>query len=275
MTAIAEITGSAPIFTEGSPVSFAATTMEYDIANHGPQGAYYAEFSAFSADGMGAARLITTNDGATQGRTLSVEVTRTRSQYNPATLNNTIGYISGTTVEVGRPYEVATNEVGVNLDGVLIEATDYVGDNIGPTLEVLINESSPVLIRDIRRYDLPYDEAKAKIDELMGVQQMTVTQYGSEFGDKTSDTLAVIQTPDANTISAFITTAAGRMNLMVSAQDTLNPTVTIVGFPGGDLVLAMVWQAGSMSYRTTNMPGLRGDIDAQLGSTFTITIDWI
>jgi len=106
-------------------------------------------------------------------------------------------------------------------------------------------------------------------------QQMTITEYlnGSpDYGDKVVDTLLVIPTPDANTISDFITTAAGRLSLFVSAQDTLDPTVTIVGFPGGDKVVAMTWNG--TEYRSGNMAGIRNDLAAELGNTFVLTVVW-
>ena len=53
MASIAQISGAAPIITEGSTVSTTAVEIEYDILNHNnAQGAYYAGLYRYAtADG--------------------------------------------------------------------------------------------------------------------------------------------------------------------------------------------------------------------------------
>lgn len=107
-------------------------------------------------------------------------------------------------------------------------------------------------------------------------QKMTVTQYGTDYGDKVDDTLQVILTPDGNTISGFLSVSAGRIALIVSAQDTLDPTITIVDFDGfgNDRVLPMTWHGAGPYYRTGNMAGIRSDLQAELGNSFDLLITW-
>ena len=109
-------------------------------------------------------------------------------------------------------------------------------------------------------------------------EQMTMTQYGSDFGDKVTDTLQVVDSPDSFQVEEIVSIMAGRIALVLNGgnQDTLDPTVTIVDFNGAgmDEVLPMTFHGPSNHYRTANIAGIRAKFAAELGNTFTIQVVW-
>jgi len=172
-TTIAEVKGAAPIITEGSTVTQAAVVIEYDIGNAATDnGAYYAETTDLSDSaqnigyvaGGSSNRVFYTNlqyDNniyAFDGTTLSLK-TSARSQ--------------GTASKLGLAFDVGELKYQINANGAYGTEAAFDGFNLGTEMRLLGNSAGTsqakviALIRNVQRWDLPYTEAKAKIDELM------------------------------------------------------------------------------------------------------------
>ena len=158
MASIAQIRGAAPIITAASTVTTTAISMSYDIANHSDEkGAYYCEWTtlgdftgiAFSVAG---ARLYAapTNAYTSDGTT------------SPAA---SYTHVVGTFNKEGSVYG---ESLAVNANGNWSSEVAYDGAYSTLTeIPVCVPPDTAMLVRNIRRYNLNYTAAKAKIDELM------------------------------------------------------------------------------------------------------------
>lgn len=164
---------SSPIFTAASSVTINANDTSFDDANHDDtQGLWFCEFRNAGLNGINTGGLIgvggsgrflytnpitgiATNDGiaATQAVALSADDTEYKLglAYGSALRRTNIDGVFGTEVSYDGEYNNNQSKIRVlcqnNMLGNALEGT--------------------MLIRNIRRYNLPYAQAQAKIEELM------------------------------------------------------------------------------------------------------------
>ena len=150
----------------------AAIQLPYDIANHSDvQGAYYCEVQLLAAPASITNTILSTNDAANNGRVLRSETTRTRTRYTTDTAGAgviTMPVMDTTWTKFGVAYDQSTKEIGSNMNGAWVEFTTY-GEFWSGTVLSLLQVDQAALIRNVRRYDLAYADAKAKIDFLMSL----------------------------------------------------------------------------------------------------------
>lgn len=173
---IAEVKGSAPIVTEGSTVTTSDVLIDYDTANHAAdQGVYYAEFISLAPNTGWVGPLASGGSGA-------------RILYHNPTVNvlytDAGGSPQSDVTVAPEAYEnwtkgaVAYNEADqlyiVNKNGTYAGSDSSYNPpyTTGSPIRVGGNRQAdaplcPNLTRNIQRWDLPYADAKAKIDELM------------------------------------------------------------------------------------------------------------
>jgi hypothetical protein len=172
---IAQVKGSAPIVTAGATGTSTTVNISYPVANHSSaQGFYYMEATNLSTTTLGAggvgwmtmgssARIMYNNSNissfrAYDGATLGPNMTR-NGNYGDVNKQATVYDLvaaeynsnSNGTYGIDATYGGFTPNIDINLVGQTTAA--------GPTITCLI--------RNIQRWDLPYADAKAKIDELM------------------------------------------------------------------------------------------------------------
>lgn len=169
---IAEVRGSSPIITAGATVTTPIVQIEYDIENHDDeQGAYYLEWTPSYAS----------SDTPARQSLMAIAVTDANLVYNQTdagvigTYDNSLGQYAdpavwgaGDTVKIGLSYSAAESKGSFNIDGSVTADHAYDGAYSASGRFLVGNVITGVhLFRNIRRYNLPYEEAKAKIDELM------------------------------------------------------------------------------------------------------------
>lgn len=170
---IAQVRGSTPIFTSGSTVSVDATDLSFDDANHADlEGAYFCEVKSVGLSSSDITGLVGVGGS---GRMLHC----TNNFRSFDGVNNTQGPVitlapDDTEYKVGMAYGDSLKRV--NTDDVFgaEDAYDGVFNNSLSKMAIFTDNSFsggeiPVvaLMRNLRRYDLPYLAAQAKIEELM------------------------------------------------------------------------------------------------------------
>jgi hypothetical protein len=171
---IAQVRGSTPIFTSGSTVTVDASDPSFDDANHADlEGAYFCEFKNVGLDAANKGGLVGLG---TSGRLFFTSIAtdiRCFDGTNQPTGPAITLAADDTEYKIGLAYGDAS--LRVNTDDVWGTAGSYDGafDNGNSKLDVLhgttflTDPSSVMLLRNLRRYDLPYLEAQDRIDELM------------------------------------------------------------------------------------------------------------
>ena len=172
---IAAVRGSAPIITAASTVTTTAISMSYDIANHSDEkGAYYCEATQFDVSATYTVGLV--GVGAS-GRIISETYAGVMTSYDGTGGVTTLGSgtaVAGTSYKYGVAYSTADSAKIGYKDGTAGSEGAYDGE-YSATAGLLVWSASgfngaptrPGLIKNIRRYNLNYTAAKAKIDELM------------------------------------------------------------------------------------------------------------
>ncbi len=167
---IAQVRGSTPIFTSGSTVTVDATDLSFDDANHDDlEGAYFCEFK---------------NVGVTSETAALVSLSSNRSPMF-AQASNGIDSFDGSVQASGPVITLAADDteykIGTaygsslhrtNTDGSFGAEVAYDGSFNKTFFEVLSNSGggalvTVMLLRNLRRYDLPYDAAQDAIDDMM------------------------------------------------------------------------------------------------------------
>lgn len=170
---ISEVRGSAPIITVGSAVTTSAVAIAYDIGNHDDdKGAYYCEYRNFGAESVG---IITAGNAA---RVLYSNLSSRIGSYDGAGAVTVFGStITGSDISVGVAYSLTDSLFELNWEGSKAEGA-FVGYTAGTSLYVASDiagggsPDAPVLIGDVRRYDLDYADAKAKLVELIALSAL-------------------------------------------------------------------------------------------------------
>ncbi len=166
---IEQVRGSTPIFTSGSTVTVDESELSFDDANHdNTEGAYFCEFKNVG--------LTSQNPGGIIGLGSNGRILYTATQFRA---------FDGTTVVTGPAVTLAADDTEyklgnaygsgnhrINTDGVFGTTVAYDGSYDGTVLKILRSSvfTVPVgvmLLRNLRRYDLPFVKAQAKIDRLM------------------------------------------------------------------------------------------------------------
>jgi hypothetical protein len=175
---IAEVKGAAPIVTAGTTVTSTAVVCAFDLLNHdNAQGAYYCEEYRFGPSGVNV-NVITPYNGASFGRIMRTGGLNLVSSYINPSEGGAEASVTFTTNQAqwsqfGCPYDSNSNEISMvvknptdgQVDGT--KQTNYSYFRTTSEIDLLQNVTKPGLIRNIQRWDLPYTDAKAKIDELM------------------------------------------------------------------------------------------------------------
>jgi hypothetical protein len=171
---IAEIKGSAPIVTEGVVVTVTGLTNSYSVGNHdNAKGLYYAEWIPLEED-LRSNGYIT---GGANARYIYTNNAHSISSYAGIagwpTANVAAQY--GVPLKIATAYDLSTGEYRVFTDQADSSLrTSYVGYGASTNLALAGDLSAvgaptgPLLLRNVQRWHLPYTEAEAKKDELMG-----------------------------------------------------------------------------------------------------------
>ncbi len=172
----AAIRGSTPIFTAGSTGSVNATDLSFDDANHGDaQGAYFLKFKNVGVTGASPTQGGLIGMGAA-GRIFHIDsVNKFSSDDGPTTVDGPVISFGANDVE----YEVAlaygSSLRRINTDDAWGTAGAYDGvfNNAQSKLNVLHDPTlstaplTTMLMRNLRRYDMTYDEAIQAIPLMM------------------------------------------------------------------------------------------------------------
>lgn len=165
---------SSPLFTAGSTTTINATDLSFDDANHADlQGGYYCEFRNAGLD--------VNNLGGLLGMGVNARLLRNQSSSamgvddGPNLAFTPTISLAADDTEFKFAFAYGSSSQRVNADNAWGTATSYDGEynNTLGKLSVLLHQGmalpppATMLIRDIRRYDLNYVAAQAKIDELM------------------------------------------------------------------------------------------------------------
>ena len=163
---IAEVRGSAPIFTSGSAATTDAVQIAYDIANHSDeQGLYAAEWMPFISKTEHDAEGFSNNHILGSANSIAyVHAASTISSYDGATAIHQGGEWGAEYHSLSVAYGDAQREARLN--GTAVEGAYDGAWVMGASLPVLSGNQFPALIRNVRRYNLPYEAAKAKAEEL-------------------------------------------------------------------------------------------------------------
>jgi hypothetical protein len=174
---IAEVRGAAPIITEGSTVSTTDVGISYDVLNHDDtQGAYYAESRIFSDD-IGSTRYLGVLGTGSNGRFFYTETVSNVRAFSGSVSQVAVDWSTNIFLKLGVAYATSDGLQRLTADGVSSTEAAYDGWDSSPSAIYAIKDRTfnsisiselPALIRNIQRWDLPYADAKAKIDELMG-----------------------------------------------------------------------------------------------------------
>jgi hypothetical protein len=165
---IDQVEGSAPIFTGSVAVTNPEVRLDWPIANHSNvQAAWYMEVT-HAVDFPGGTSLLGLMGS---GTALMWERADAGFRTFDGTNHHQVPIVStpGVPVKLGLAYAAADLQQRLTADGVngLDVVYDGAFQNSGLTFPGAL--AMVRLIRNIRRYDLPYVEAKAKIDELMAL----------------------------------------------------------------------------------------------------------
>ena len=163
---IAQVRGSAPIITAASTVSTTAVYGTFDIANHSDtKGAYMASVkkvlsSTEQAANAAGGQIIAGN------RLYYADSSAAHSANDgTTTVSVTDTWAAGATVKLGVAYEDGGNMVAVQ-DGTAGTPDSYDGDwSATFTIGASANKA-PILIKDVRRYNLSYTAGLAKLEEI-------------------------------------------------------------------------------------------------------------
>jgi len=164
----AQAKGIAPIPTEGTEVSVQGDGPSFDVANHSnTRGAYYLEWKPSYAGTGVSLGLINTRNAAegilydgTGDRINTFDGTNYGWSETP--------WPSNQTNKVALVYDADEGSMQVNLNGEWGSVKTYDGDYIlGAVMTLFFGQLHSNEMRNLQRYDLPYAEAQAKIDELM------------------------------------------------------------------------------------------------------------
>ncbi len=171
---IEQVRGSTPIFTAGSTVTVNAVDPSFDDANHADlEGAYFVEFKNVGLNGTNTGGLIGLG---TDGRIIHTTDAAALKSFDGTTVASS-GAVTlaadDTEYKIGIAY--GDSLIRINVNGAWGTAVAYDGsyNNAESKLNVLhdnVTTGDPVavmLMRNLRRYDLPYVAAQAKIDQLM------------------------------------------------------------------------------------------------------------
>jgi hypothetical protein len=164
--------GAAPIQTAGAAASTPEIGFDYDLGNHANnQGAYYFEFRPTwdAAESETYHPLLSMANTNTVNTTYVQNGTQWRLRDTVTTSLATQGLVRGQVVKYGGVYDATAGLMQVTIDGVLGSEVAYSG-TFPVTAGRILGYGFPTRpggIRNLRRYDLPYAEAKAKIAALM------------------------------------------------------------------------------------------------------------
>ena len=171
----AQVRGSAPIITAASTVTTTAISMSYDIANHSDEkGAYYCEWTPqYSySEGLSRSNLISLDNAnpSILSQWANLGATRFTSTDGSGYAHNDNSFTKGVKLKAGVSY--GGSQFAVVLNGSAGTAGAYDGDYTGSSAMYLHNPAGVAnqgvaLYSNIRRYNLNYTAAKAKITELM------------------------------------------------------------------------------------------------------------
>lgn len=162
---IVQVRGTTPIFTSGSTVSVDASDPSFDAANHdNAQGAYFCEFMPrYSSTESPAVNLgIVENVSPIYMRGNAF-----RSNDGIVTIVKTTVWADGDEIKLGCAYGDSLFSLNVNGSFSVDSAYDGAFGAPGAVFDILNAQQSAVFMRNLRRYDLDYVAAQAKIDELM------------------------------------------------------------------------------------------------------------
>ena len=163
---IAQVRGSAPIITAASTVSTTAVYGTFDIANHSDtKGAYMASVNKVLSSTEQAANAA--GGQIIAGNRLYYADSSAAHSANDGTttVSVTDTWAAGATVKLGVAYEDGGNMVAVQ-DGTAGTPDSYDGDwSATFTIGASANKA-PILIKDVRRYNLSYTAGLAKLEEI-------------------------------------------------------------------------------------------------------------
>ncbi len=171
---IAQVRGSTPIFTSGSTVTVDASDLSFDDANHADlEGAYFCEFKNVGLDASNLGGLV--GVGAA-GRILfantAVEIKAFDGTLSALGPSITLA-ADDTEYKIGLAYGSSLHRVNVDDSWGTAVAFDGTYDNSLNKIRALgdLNTTGDLitvmLLRNLRRYDLDYVAAQAKIESLM------------------------------------------------------------------------------------------------------------
>ena len=165
---------ASPIFTEGSTVTITASDLSLDDANHSDtQGCYFLEFRNAGLNGVNTGGLI--GLGASGRLVYTDAANRFRAHCgSAATLGPVVTLAADDTeYKIGMAYGDSNFRTNTDNSWGAEAAYDGSFNNTLGKINVLASEAMvggppcTILIRNLRRYNLPYAAAQAKIDELM------------------------------------------------------------------------------------------------------------
>jgi len=168
----AQITGLAPIVTAGSTVTTSAVVVEWDYDNHdNTQGAYYFE-NLYYQNTIGAYGTFLAVDGLLSGGFIITQNYWPLDRYRVSSNVSGIDNIADKDVfnRCAIAYEASSTKGRWNTEGTWgTLSSSFTGWSAGTTIEYgnILANNAPLLLRNLRRYDLPYEDAESKIDELM------------------------------------------------------------------------------------------------------------
>ena len=188
-----QVAGSAPIMTNGSVAeSQAAIGIDYDPANFSnDKSAWYCEVTPqYAWDELGGISNPFLVAGLGSGGWLLYDHPSgqrfTSYDGTNSCLVNSVFYDGSTVLKLGIPYDVATPAWTINGQGVYGTEVLKQPAFAGTRLSLGFGVTKPFLIGNLRRYNLPYIEGKAKIDELMALNltthQATIGSNSPNFG---------------------------------------------------------------------------------------------
>lgn len=170
---IAEVRGLPPIFTEGTAASTQADGITASLDNHDNlRGAYFFEWRPGYAN-----QSHSTNQGIVSCRGNPISILydtvidgAVATNDSTAVAGKTLTWSADDILKCGVIYDadVGAMRLCVNGDWSSPDPTAYDGDYIlGSLINLFYGNDFPNEMRGLQRYDLAYDAAKAKIDELM------------------------------------------------------------------------------------------------------------
>ena len=171
-----QVRGSTPIFTAGSTVTVNASDPSFDDANHDDtEGAYFVEFKNVGLNAANLGGLVGLGTSARVLYTATAAVSIRAFDGTALTQGPTDLTLAAddTEYKIGLAYGSSLYRINTDADWGSAGSYDGVFDNAISKLAVLRDEdltaaaNSVMLMRNLRRYDLPYVAAQTKIGELM------------------------------------------------------------------------------------------------------------